>query len=177
MVEAPRQEEETRPAAVLAVYTWDMLLAILAVFQALAPFAGAVVNSRGETVPLSLPVQILLALSSAASAATLIIVASLLTRRRRWVRLMQMVVMGVSIALAAISLLVDVLIGADLPLASVLLTLLILLLDLLALVLMTERRLVAWYREPGAPPRYITGTVLFWVLSGCAAIGLLAALR
>jgi hypothetical protein len=177
MAEAPREDEQNRPAALLAVYTWDMLLAILAVFQALAPLAGGLVNSKGQAVGLPVPLQIVLALSSASSAAMLIMIASLLTRRRQWVRRMQMAVMALSIGLALVSLVVDVLIGADLPLVSVLITLLVLLIDLLAIVLMTERRVVTWYNQPGPPPQYITGTLVFWAVSGCAAIGLLAALR
>jgi len=177
MADAPRQEEETRPVAVLAVYTWDMLLAILGIFQALAPIGGGIVNARGQTVEIPLPLQIVLALSAASGAATMIIVASLLTRRRRWVRRLQMATMGVSIGLAAISLIVDALIGAGVPLVSVLIAVLVMLINLLAIVLMTERRVVSWYNEAGRAPQYMTGTLGFWALSGCVAIALLAALR
>jgi len=177
MADAPREDEKPRPAAVLAIYSWDILLSILAVFGALAPFAGALVTTQGQSITLPLPIQILFALSSAAYAAVLIMLASLLTRRRRWVRLTQMTTMGVAIALAGISLLVNVLIGADLQLASVLVTLFVLLIDLLVIVVMTERHVVDWYVEAGSPPRYITGTLVFWALSGIAVIAMLAVLR
>jgi hypothetical protein len=177
MADAPRAEEESRPAVVLFVYSWDLLLAILAVFGALAPFAGQLVTTSGQPVNLALPLQIVAALSSAAYAGVLIMVASLLTRRRRWVRRMQLATMAVAIVLAGVSLLVSWLIGSDVPLASVLVTIFFVLIDLLTIVLMTERRVIEWYAEPGAAPRYATGTLAFWALSGCAVIGLLVVLR
>jgi hypothetical protein len=177
MAETSGREEPARPTVVLFVYSWDLLLAILAVFGALAPFAGGVPSTSGSTHQVPLPVQILAALSSAAYAAVLIMVASLLTRRRRWVRLMQMLVMAVAIPLAAISVLVLWVIGAALPLASVLIAILFILVDTLTIVLMTERRVVEWYAEPGTPPRYVSGTLAFWALSGCAVIAFQAALR
>ena len=42
-------EQERRPGAVLFVYTWDLALAILALFGALAPFAGGVATGTGGT--------------------------------------------------------------------------------------------------------------------------------
>src|SRR5947209_3281122 len=92
------QEEERRPALLLAVYSWDMFLAILAIFGALAPFAGQVaLGPRQLEVPL--PLQVVAALSSAAYAGVLIIIASLLTRRYRWVQRLQIVTMGLEIAI------------------------------------------------------------------------------
>ena len=177
MADAPRAEDQPRPTVLLLVYSWDLLLAILAVFGALAPFAGGLVTSSGSSVSIALPLQIVLALSSAAYAAVLIIVASLLTRRRRWVRMMQMEIMGIAIALAMLSLLVSWVIGADLPLVSLLGILFFVLLDVLTIVLMTERRVIDWYTEPGSAPRYATATLAFWTLTGCAVIALLVVVR
>jgi hypothetical protein len=177
MGDAPRAEEQPRPTVLLFVYSWDLLLAILAVFGALAPFAGALVTASGGSVNLPLPLQIVLALSSASYAAVLIIVASLLTRRKRWVRAMQMATMGLAIVLALASLLVSWLIGADLPPVSLLGILFFVLIDLLAIVLMTERRVADWYTEAGAAPRYATGSLAFWALTGCAVIALLIVVR
>ena len=67
---APRRqstEEERRPGPILAVYSWDMLRALLALLGALAAFGGqATVGSR--TVNVSLGEQILAAVSSASFA-------------------------------------------------------------------------------------------------------------
>lgn len=177
MADAHRRGDAPRPAVLLFVYTWDLILAILAVFGALAPFAGGVPSTAGQPRQVPLPVQILAALSSAAYAAILIIVASLLTRRRRWVRVAQMSVMAVEIPLAAVSALVLWLIGAGLPVASLLLAILFVLVDALTIVLMTERRVVDWYVEPGSPPGYAIGTLAFWAASGCAVIVFQALLR
>jgi len=176
-MQAPRADEATRPAVLLFVYSWDLLLAILAIFGALAPFAGGLVTTSGVSVDLALPLQIMLALSSAAYAAVLIIVASLLTRRRLWIRRMQMATMAVAIALALLSVLVTWLTGAGLALVSLLGILFFVLVDLLTIVLMTEKRVVGWYVEAGRPPRYATGSLVFWGVSGCAVIVLLATLR
>ena len=56
----------------LFVYTWDLALAILALFVTLAPFAGAVQSSSGAKA-LPIAAQIIEAVSYAAFAATLII--------------------------------------------------------------------------------------------------------
>jgi len=163
------EEQPQRPTAVLFVYSWDLLLAILALFGVLAPFAGGLVVS-GQPVSLPLAVQIVAALSSAAYAAVLIIVASLLTRRRRWVRNIQIITLVVAVALAGISVVVQQVTGAHVELGSILVTLLFALVDLLVIVLMTERRVVTWYVEPGAAPRYATGALAFWALTGCALV-------
>ncbi len=170
MADAPRAEEQPRPVVVLFIYSWDLLLAILAVFGALAYFAGEASGGPGATGRGSLPVQILAALSSGAYAAVFIMIASLLTRRRRWVRLFQITALAVAIPLAGVSVLVLWLIGADLPLASVLVALFFVLIDILAILLMTERRVVDWYTEPGPPPRYAIGALAFWAVTGCVVI-------
>ena len=165
-------QQPQRPTALLFVYSWDMLLAILALFGALAPFATA-----GQSNSLPLPVEIVEAVSSASYAAVLIIVASLLTRRRQWVRRLQMVTLGLAVALVAISVVVDRLIGLQVELAPVLVLLLFALVDVLAIVVMTERRVVSWYVEPGPAPAYVTGTLGFWALSGAALIVVQAVVR
>ena len=160
--------EEQRPALLLAVYSWDMFLAILAIFGALAPFSGQVaLGPRNEELPLGL--QVLAALSSAAYAGILIIVASLLTRRLRWIPLLQIVTLAIAIVFAASSVLVAWLRGG-VELVPVLVTALFVLLDLLAIAFITERRVRRWYTTSAAPPRYALGTLAFWAVSGAALI-------
>ena len=88
-------DSERRPTAILLVYTWDIVRAILVFFVALAAFGGAT-DLSGKTVQLSTPVQILLALSSAALGAVLLLVGMLLTRHAAWVRRAQITVLGES---------------------------------------------------------------------------------
>jgi hypothetical protein len=173
---ARSEESERRPAAVLAVYSWDLLLAILALFGALAPFAGGIAVGT-TSVGLPLAVQIVAALSSASYAATLLIVASLLTRRRRWVRQVQIVTLAAAIALAALSLAVGYATRSGIDVRGLLGTVVFMLLDALAVVIMTERRITAWYTEAAQTPRYVLATLGFWALSECAFVGLAAALR
>ncbi len=165
----PTQEQsEQRPALLLLVYSWDMFSAILAIFEALAPFAGGVaIGVRMVAVPLVL--QLLGALSSAAYAAILIIVASLLTRRKQWIQRIQIIALGGAIILSVVSLLISNARGG-VDIVPVLTTALIILIDLLAIVVMTERRVTAWYSERSRPPRYATGTLGFWVVSSIALI-------
>src|SRR5215472_4634728 len=120
--------DQRRPAAVLIVYSWDLLRAILALFGVLASFSGGVAVGTRQ-VALALPVQIVAALSSAAFAATLMIVASLLTRRRLWVRRVQMVTLGAAIGLAALSLVVGYATASGIELGGLLGTVLFMLLD------------------------------------------------
>ncbi len=155
-------EQERRPGAVLFVYTWDLVLAILALFGALAPFAGGVASSSG-TKPLPLAAQIIAAVSSASYAATLIIVASLLTRKRTWVRMTQIGTLATAIALAAISILVSAVAGNGIELTPLLVTLFFVLLDALAIVIMTERRVVGWYDQAAGIPVYVWATLVLWV--------------
>ena len=174
---ARSEDAERRPAALLIVYSWDLVLAILAVFGALAAFAGGLAVGATATVGLPLPVQLVAALASASYAATLLIVASLLTRRSRWVRTMQITTLAVAIALAALSLLVGYTTGRRIELGGLLGTLLFMLLDALAIVIMTERRITAWYTEEARTPRYVLATLGFWSVSECAFVVLAAALR
>jgi hypothetical protein len=156
------QQEQRRPGAVLFVYTWDLALAILALFVTLAPFAGAVQSSSGaKALPIS--AQIIEAVSYAAFAATLIILASLLTRRHAWIRRVQIATFVTQIALAAVSEVVLALSGNSAGLPGLLGTLILVLLDVLAIAIMTDRRVVAWYDRPAAIPVYVWATLGLWV--------------
>jgi hypothetical protein len=156
------EEQEHRPGAVIFVYTWDLALAILALFGALAPFAGGVQSSTGVK-PLPLAAQVIAAVSSASYAATLIIIAALLTRRRAWVRQTQIGTLGLAIALAVISIAVGSIIGNGIEVTALLVTLFFVLLDALAIVIMTERKVVSWYDERAAIPVYVWATLVLWV--------------
>ena len=168
-------EQERRPGAVLFVYTWDLALAILALFGALAPFAGGVATATGGTASLPLAAQVIAAVSSASYAATLIIVASLLTRKRAWVRLTQIGTLGTAIALAAISLAVGAIVGNGVDATGLVVTLIFVLLDALAIVIMTERRVVTWYDQTATVPVYVWATLALWI-GGSVMIIVLAAL-
>ena len=162
-------DEAKRPAVILAIYSWDMVLAILALLAALAAFAGeATVGSR--TVNVTIAEQVLAALSAASLAALLIILATLLTRRQRWVRRAQIITFATSIALGAASLLVALLPGQGLQAVSALTSLLLLLLDAIAIVALTGERVVAWYNAGVAMPRYIGATIGFWAASSAVLI-------
>jgi hypothetical protein len=163
-------DEEQRPAVILAIYTWDMLLALLALLAALAAFAGqATVGSR--TVNVTLGEQILAAVSAASLAGLLVILATLLTRRQRWVRHAQIITFATAIVLGAASLLVAaVLPGQGLQAVSALTSILLLLLDAIAIVALTGQRVVAWYNAAVATPRYISATVAFWAASSMVLI-------
>jgi len=169
-------EQEHRPGAVLFVYTWDLALAILAIFGALAPFAGAVQSSTGAK-PIPLAAQVIAAVSSASYAATLIIIAALLTRRRAWVRLTQIGTLATAIVLAAISVAVGALVGNGIGLTALLITVFFVLLDTLAIVVMTERRVVSWYAEPASIPVYVWATLVLWVGGSATTIAVDAILH
>ncbi|MHB8489715.1 MAG: hypothetical protein ACYDCS_10985 [Candidatus Dormibacteria bacterium] len=156
-------EQERRPGAVLFVYTWDLALAILALFGALASFAGGVATGSGGKASLPLAVQLIAAVSAACFAATLIIVASLLTRKRAWVRQTQIGTLGTAIALAAISLVVGAIVGNGVDGPSLIVTLIFVLLDALAIAIMTERRVVSFYDQPASVPVYVWATLALWV--------------
>jgi len=160
---------------VLFVYTWDLALAILAIFGALAPFAGGVATGKGGTASLPLAAQVIAAVSSASYAATLIIVAALLTRKRAWVRQTQIGTLGTAIALAAISVVVGAIVGNGVDATGLVVTLIFVLLDALAIVIMTERRVVTWYDQTATIPVYIWATLALWI-GGSVMIIVLAAL-
>ncbi|HEX4754445.1 MAG TPA: hypothetical protein VH661_01670 [Candidatus Dormibacteraeota bacterium] len=162
-------DEEKRPAVILAIYSWDMLLAILALLAALAAFAGqATVGSR--TVNVTVGEQVLAAVSAASLAALLIILATLLTRRQRWIRRAQITTFATAIALGAASLVVALLPGQGLQAVSALTSVLLLLLDAIAIVALTGQRVVAWYNAGVAMPRYISATIGFWAASSAVLI-------
>jgi hypothetical protein len=162
-VTARDDEQERRPGAVLFVYTWDLVLAILALFGALASFAGGVATGSGAPASLPLAVQVIAAVSAACFSATLIIIASLLTRKRAWVRQTQIGTLGTAIALAAISVVVDAVVGKGVDGPSLIVTLMFLLVDALAIVIMTERRVVSFYDQPASVPVYLWATLALWV--------------
>jgi hypothetical protein len=175
-VTSREDEQERRPAAVLFVYTWDLALAILALFGTLAPFAGGVESSTGVK-QLPIAAQVIAAVSSASYAATLIIIAALLTRRRAWVRQTQVGTLGAAIALAAISVLVGALDGNGIDVVALLVTLFFVILDALAIVVMTERRVVGWYDERARIPIYVWSTLVLWVAGSAVIIVVGAVLR
>jgi len=102
---APEQAsrtEERRPTLLLLVYCWDLFLALLAVFGALAALGGGLqLGTSSKAYPLGL--QILGAVRAADYAALLASLASLLTRRQRWIQRTQNVVMAADIGLGALS--------------------------------------------------------------------------
>ena len=159
---------EQRPTPVLIVYCWDMVLGILAIFGAMAALGGQVaVGTRTVTVPL--PLQILDALSSASYAAILIMVASMLTRPQRWIRRLQIATLAIAVGLAGVSLLLAWATGG-LGTVPLLVSLLFVLLDLLAIVIMTERRIGVWYAEPAPTPRYAAAALAFWAVTSLAVL-------
>lgn len=160
---------------ILAIYSWDMLLALLALLGALAAFGGQA-TIRNRTVSVSIGEQILAGFSSAAYAAVLIVLATLLTRRQVWVRQAQIATFAAAIALGAASLLVALLPGQGAQASQLLTALLVLLLDAVGVVMLTGPRVKQWYTTPGSMPRYISGAVGFWALSSVALI-ILQALR
>ncbi|MBV8302550.1 MAG: hypothetical protein JOY68_11565 [Candidatus Dormibacteraeota bacterium] len=160
--------EERRPTLVLLVYCWDLFLAILALFGALAPLGGGL-QLGGSIKPTPLPLEILAALSSASYAVVLVIVATLLTRRQRWIQRTQILVFALAVGLGALSLLVAALTGG-IATGPLLVIVLFLLIDAAAILVMTERRIGAWYVEPGPMPWYASGTLVFWVLSSVALV-------
>ena len=169
-------EEERRPGAILAVYSWDMLRALLALLGALAAFGGqATVGSR--TVNVTVGEQVLAAVSSAAFAGLLIIMATLLTRRHRWVRFAQIVILATAIAIGAVSLLLAAVLPGQGLSASALTAVLVLVVDAAVIVAMTGRRVIAWYNLTEARmPVYISATIAFWAASSAVLI-VLQALR
>ncbi|MHB8718806.1 MAG: hypothetical protein ACYDAC_07945 [Candidatus Dormibacteria bacterium] len=162
-------DEEARPGVLIAVYTWDLLLALLALLEALGSFGGeATVGQR--TVAVGAGEQVLAGLSAASLGALLIIIATLLTRRRRWVREAQIAVFVAAIVLGGVSLLLDALLpGHGVQTPYILTSLLYLIIDALAIVALTGGRVAAWYVErDGRAPWWVTYTLGFWVLSSVA---------
>jgi hypothetical protein len=145
------------------VYTWDLALAILALFGALAPFAGAVQTGSGKTAAIPLAAQVVEAVSSASYAATLIIIAALLTRKRAWVRQTQIGTLATAIGLAAVSIVVGAIVGNGVDAPALIVSLIFVLLDALAIVIMTERRVVHFYDQVARIPAYVWAALALWV--------------
>src|SRR5579864_9237346 len=112
MPESLEPRSERQPALILAVYVWDVLLIVLAVFQALAPLSGAVsFGPRQEALPAWLEFETVL--SPALFAAVLIVLTTSLTRRVRWVQRAQIGVLVTAIVLQAASIAVVLLKGGS----------------------------------------------------------------
>ncbi|HZS14130.1 MAG TPA: hypothetical protein VFC09_05990 [Candidatus Dormibacteraeota bacterium] len=169
MVPTPRDAgDEQRPTSLLLVYTWDLVRAILVFFIAFAVFGGGT-EVGGKTVQLSTAVQIVVALSYAAFGAVLLLLGMVLTRHSAWIRRAQITVLAMAVGLGLVSFaVVQVRDGFDV--AALLVTLLLALVDLLALFAMTSRRIVAWYHEPGPVPVYIGGLIAFWAAVSAAYV-------
>lgn len=173
---APRPDaEERRPAALLLVFTWDLILAVGLVLFAFAVFAGNR-ERNGQTVPIPVAVQIFQALAYAALATALFLVGTMLTRRTRWVRRTQLAILGMHMLLLAASLAVQLLTDESARSPGVVLgAVVIVALDALAMLAMTERSVIAWFDEPGELPVYIGGLIAFWAAASSAffVLGLL----
>jgi len=157
-----------RPLALLFVYTWDILSALLVFFIALAAFGGGR-EQQGRVVSVPLAVQILQALAFVALGAALIIVGTLLTRRQAWVRRAQIGVLAMKIVLESGSTGATWVVDASARTWGTLLgSLLLVLLDLLALLAVTGPRLRAWFTEPGEIPLYLGSLVVFWAAASVA---------
>lgn len=166
-------ETERRPTAILLVYTWDLVRAILVFLVAFSAFAGGL-DVTGKTVKLSTAVQILLALASAALGAVLLLLSIVLTRHAAWIRRAQITVLGMAVGIGVATFaVVQARSGFD---AQALVgTAMLALIDLLALYAMTGRRVAAWYHEPGPVPIYIGGLVAFWAAVSAAYLVIAAA--
>lgn len=163
-------ETEQRPALLLAIYSWDLLLALLALVGAFTAFGGAAAVGN-RTVSVSVGEQVLAGFSSASRAALLIIIATLLTRRQRWVRWMQIGAYLVAILLGGLSVLLEaVLPGHGLAAGYILSAALVLLIDVIAIVVLTGPKIAAWYTVTARPPKYLTCTLAFWLGSGLVLI-------
>ena len=135
----------------LYVYTWDLALVILA----LLVHAGPVRRGRRRAARASrrcpFAAQVIEAVSSAAFAATLIILAALLTRRHAWVRIVQIGTLGdPHHARAIIGDRAGALTGTAPTSSRCSGRCFFVLLDGLAILVMTDRRVVSWYDERGA---------------------------
>ena len=166
-------ETERRPTAILLVYTWDIVRAILVFFVAVAAFGGAT-DVSGRTVALSTPVQVMLALSSASLGAVFLLVGMMLTRHVAWVRRAQITVLGMSVGIGLLTFAVVQWRGGF-HVEQLVGTTILALIDLLALNAMTGRRVASWYHEPGPVPMYIGGLVAFWAAVSAAYLVIAAA--
>jgi len=155
---------ERRPLVLIAVYSWDLIQLVTALFVAFAAFAGSQVV-HGAMRPVPLPEQLLAGVSAAAWAATFFIVGTLLTRRQLWIRRAQLVILSLSIGLGLVGIAVAEIRPDTRPAASQLYAaLLIVLLNGCAMAAMSGDRVRGWFREPGGTPGYLYGTIGLWVV-------------
>jgi hypothetical protein len=170
---AGADESVRRPTALLLVYTWDVLRAILALFAAVAAFGDITVGSR--VVHVSTVAQVLTALAAASLAAALFVVGTLLTRHSAWVRRAQIVVMVMDIAMIWGSVAAyEVAAHAGLDTTPLFGAALFSLVDLCAVVAMTGPRVRARFTEPGPVPLYVGGLIAFWAATSVAFVALRA---
>ena len=76
---------------------------------------------------------------------------------------LQIGTLGTAIALAAISLAVGAIVGNGVDVTGLVVTLIFVLLDALAIVIMTERRVVSWYDQTATIPVYVWATLGLWI--------------
>ena len=168
MADAARIEPE-RPTALLLVAFWDALLAVVAILIALAPFGGAI-QVGGKTIDLSPPVQVLLGVDGGLYAAAVITVLITLTRHDRWVRRTQVGVLALPIGVLALSALLEQLVNHDLGQLQLLSSLLVALLDAVVILVMTGRRIVAWYQRPVPAPTWLRVTLALFAAASVASV-------
>ncbi|TMD07643.1 MAG: hypothetical protein E6I76_01890 [Chloroflexi bacterium] len=162
-------DAERRPTALLLVYTWDLLRAILALFGAVAAFGDVSIGNR--IVHVSTVAQVLTALAAASLAAALFVVGTLLPRHAAWVRRAQVVVMVMDIAMIWGSVLVyEVAARGGIDTTPLFGAAIFSLIDLSALFAMTGPRVRAWFTEPGPVPLYLGGLIAFWAATSAAFV-------
>ena len=161
-------DAERRPTALLLVYTWDLLRAILALFGAVAAFGDVSIGNR--VVHVSAIGQVVTALAAASLAASLFVVGTLLPRRSAWVRRAQIVVMLMDIAMICGSILVYEVAARSLDTTPLFGAAIFVLIDLAAVYAMTGPRVRTWFTEPGPVPLYLGGLIAFWAATSVAFV-------
>ena len=162
-------DAERRPTALLLVYTWDLLRAILALFGAVAAFGDVSIGNR--IVHVSTVTQILTALAAASLAGALFVVGTLLPRHAAWVRRAQIVVMLMDIAMIWGSVLVyEIAARNGLDTTPLFGAAIFSLVDVAAVYAMTGPRVKAWFTEPGPVPLYLGGLIAFWAATSVAFV-------
>lgn len=160
--------DERRPPALVFVYTWDIVRAILAIFAALGSFSGTR-RQNGRDVGVPVGVQVLEALAAGALAIALFLIGTLLTRRAAWVRRAQVIVLVMAIILNGVTVTVAMVTDETArDLATGLVSGLLVLVDILVVFVMTSPRMKRWFSEPGVVPIYLGGLVAFWAAASGA---------
>jgi hypothetical protein len=160
--------ESRRPIALVLVYTWDMLRAILALFGALAAFGDVQVGNR--VIQVSGGAQVLTALSAASLAGALFVIGTLLPRHSAWVRRAQIVVLLMAIAMVWGSIAINDISTHSVDRTPLYVSALFSLVDLVAVVAMTGPRVRSWYTDPGPVPLYVGGLIAFWAATSVAFV-------